>query len=792
METAHEKRGLWLYEAMLRTRAALVKNPDPAHEQGAVAALVAVGEGAWEPGERKRLALLLARLPKLENMNLSRAKVDLLRKLLAAEADDAADRLVIADALARTYWTHDEHEAAVDLLASSLALERARTKRPLGNASIRILDRLIGWLAKMRHFQDAERLLFAERDRQEYASKKIDLDDRRLRLYAEALEGRGTVSLGAGEALLGAALSEANTALASWPSPRARTLTRRVVALHSAAKKAHVVPDAGPRLERWARETLPTSFERCVLERTYLVDTAAEGLKDLQGPKAAIGYVLDQRDVEPAFFTRISLDLWSRMDRDLARWRAEAGSIGELAPRLLVPVVASLEEHLRGGRNDGRNFWRTNYKQYWAAQTAAFHAAAMRVAELSPTDLTTLMRCAAYLRQNRGRQLAISVLENARSRGVTSAESLTHLATWLVQDDRHADAVPVVGELLERWEPGLSAYVLAAKAHHGAGQKDRALEILTDTEKTWRERDRWTYRPALTLGRAAVEMKEFAAAERWIDESIRLIREAGGRVSTPMWILLAQTRAGQARTDDAVDAVASALGATRAGSSPQRRALHTLRTILTEAADLEAYAARYEARVAKDGLDAPLLRKAIATAWMEKGNPRAALPHLLAAREIAPEDAEIHQKLVEVYDALGDGNGALAALLASLRLAPRNLEAASDLAHRFAAAGDEAAAERARTHLVEPLPEEANGHRRLAVIRQKQDRFPESAVQWRQVVRTDPLDPQGWLALARVQTRLGDKEGARTALEHVLRSDWEQRFGNVKKEAAALLEALGG
>jgi len=63
-------------------------------------------------------------------------------------------------------------------------------------------------------------------------------------------------------------------------------------------------------------------------------------------------------------------------------------------------------------------------------------------------------------------------------------------------------------------------------------------------------------------------------------------------------------------------------------------------------------------------------------------------------------------------------------------------------------------------------------------------------VQFEQVVRTDPLDPTGWLARARLEAQLGRTAAARKTLEHVLATKWEARFGDVRTEAAGLLREL--
>jgi hypothetical protein len=123
-------------------------------------------------------------------------------------------------------------------------------------------------------------------------------------------------------------------------------------------------------------------------------------------------------------------------------------------------------------------------------------------------------------------------------------------------------------------------------------------------------------------------------------------------------------------------------------------------------------------------------------------------------------------------------------------MAPRNLAAYVDLAKRLERQGDAAEPERARTSLVEPMPNEAEGHRELARIREAAGRWDLAVVQWAHVVRTRSLEPDGRLSLARARIEAGDRTGARADLEKVLSGTWDARFGDVKAEAARLLERL--
>jgi DNA-binding SARP family transcriptional activator len=84
-------------------------------------------------------------------------------------------------------------------------------------------------------------------------------------------------------------------------------------------------------------------------------------------------------------------------------------------------------------------------------------------------------------------------------------------------------------------------------------------------------------------------------------------------------------------------------------------------------------------------------------------------------------------------------------------------------------------------------PNESDGHARLAEEREKQERFADAVVQWQQVIRIRTQEPPGWLRLARALIRASRPDEARRALQHVLDTKWEQRFGDVRAEAQQLL-----
>ena len=103
--------------------------------------------------------------------------------------------------------------------------------------------------------------------------------------------------------------------------------------------------------------------------------------------------------------------------------------------------------------------------------------------------------------------------------------------------------------------------------------------------------------------------------------------------------------------------------------------------------------------------------------------------------------------------------------------------------------GDEEGAERALTGLAEYAPNEADGHRRLAVIRAKTKAHAAAAVQWQQVVRIRSLELPGWLELARAQARAGDREAAHATLDELLTNAWATEHRKQIEQVSTQIDA---
>ncbi|MDA1193863.1 MAG: hypothetical protein O2894_01625 [Planctomycetota bacterium] len=796
-KSAQDRRALALAVSLIEARASLVPESDPRHGTLAVEALQSAFQEDWAPGERERMAALLHGLGKVASDALHAERLRQLEALRRAEPAGSLVRVRIAQHLAEVLWNHAQPEPAIDLLESELNAMRPLNDGRVPLEAVRTFDLYVHWIAAQGRFAEAERVILREFDRWDLPMRRRGLTGRLHVLYVDALRRGGRVSLGQRTELFRATARLLEQAIETEPA-YASTPLGTYLDLHRAARDSRSPADAGAQLERATRGWIPAFLARTPIDASGYVSAIALTLEQVQGPRSALAFFLDRHDAEPRFLERLGTAIWSQKGYYFAGWRAEAGSSGDLDARLLALTTQQLEANLLQGGGHGSWFWRRGGKWSWPEKFDAYADVAGRVAELHEGSEAIVVRCATLLHQILGRHAdGLDMLTAAHARGVLSEGSRWTLTHWQRSARRLDAALATVDGLLAERPDNLGYRLHRAEILADQGNLMAALEALQAVETDWRAREAWGESIAARLGDVASRRDMPAAAEKWLEEAIGLREDGrgphGGRDRTlgGYYRMLALARGKLGKTDAAVRAASAAL----LSMDPRRQGdwdecMSTLHEILVGAKDLPGYLVGYDAEVERTGLDTPVLRKAFAAAFHQRSAYAPEIAQLLLARDLDEGDADVHARLVAAYDAHGKPDEAVEALFGSIRLAPHRLESYTDLAARYTKAGDAVAAERALTTLVEESPHQPGGHRALALAREAAERRAEAAVQWRQVVRTDTLDPTGHLALARVLIALGEGEEARTVLQGVLSKTWEARFGDVAKQATDLLQTV--
>jgi tetratricopeptide (TPR) repeat protein len=263
-------------------------------------------------------------------------------------------------------------------------------------------------------------------------------------------------------------------------------------------------------------------------------------------------------------------------------------------------------------------------------------------------------------------------------------------------------------------------------------------------------------------------------------------RGIGNGTLSDYYAKMALAYAGLKKTAEAVDAACGAIISWGPRIAERKAALESLKQVLRQSPDLDAYVVELDKQCAETGLQNPIVRKAIGQVFAEKQQYSKAVGQLKLACELQPNDTETYQQLIDCYDKQGDKVGAIEQLLQAVQLSRREIKLYQDLGKRYESLGKGKETERAYTSIVEVLPNESESHALLAEIRQDQNRWPEAAACWQQAAKFRSLEPTGLLKLAAAQIHLGQWNAAEATLRRLETTGWPARFGDVYGQAAQM------
>jgi len=794
--TDTDRRGLRLLEAVVERRAAEVKNAPGPHADKGLAALRAAAAGSWLAGERRLMASFLASLGRIPQAPFAEEQTRELADLHRGEAQGTIDRLEIARMLASTHWAYGRADEAIDFLEPAIAEYKA-ARGGLASEANPSVDALLSWLSARGRYGQAEAFVLAEMASPLDAQQQGWLRQHLFQIYIGALASRGEISLGRGEALYDAARARMETSLFADAPQWVDDTMAKLCQLHRTAQKSAGIRRGGSDLEAFAQGKFAEVASRVPMNAENLASNVASTLHDLNGPRSGLAFLIGRIETEPSWYRRVDRGSWQNHCYQLGEWRVQAGALGDLEPRLLAIVLRELERDLLAMEAPYRPIYWRNDSYFWREERDRFAGVARKVIELNPDSPARLLYAANYLWTGLDlRAEAISTLLDAEGRGRLQETGRATAAGWLQVESRWADSLPLLDRLVADRPDRLDYRVMKVRSLHGVGRDADANALLDETEKRLKEHNAWNEAALAPLARICGECGYLERAVARYEELIPLHqrthahRGVGQGTLSTYYGELATCYAGLKRFDEAVDAASAAVVSWGPSHQNRAEALAQVQSVIAAIPDLDAFVVRHDAKVKETGLDAPLLRKYMGLAFLARKQPDRAIPQLLAARDLQPDDGEVHQALLEAYDALGRKQDACAALLDSIDVAPSNLALHAELGKRYAGLGEAEESERAWTGLVEALPNEAESHRMLAEHRAEEKRLGDAVVQWQQVVRVRADEPPGWLGLAKAQIAAGDGPAARASLDHLLGRDWEERFGDVKSEAARLLAAL--
>jgi len=791
-KTPVDRRALDLLEVLIERRAAELKNQPGPHADRAVAALQRAGKPAWTPGEPRLMAGLLAGLGRIAHPGLAELQVKLLEELHRQAGAGTLDRLAIASSLATCRSNYGKRPEAIDLMENALREHLEAAGGTLPATANFALELLVGLLEQERHFARGEKLLQEQLARPANAQQRFWLVQRLYRLYREAIQGEGAVSLGSGQALYQEVNRRIQAAMDHRDANHRRALIGELTAIYRAAAERKLAGVAGD-LRQFAFKRFAQVVAAHEGSDNDVVRETAQTLHDLASPRDGLAFLVERFEKEPRWRQLTGDDGWQRHAYMLAQWRVDAGALGDLDGRLLAIVTAELRRDLESRQARNRIIYYRHDSHFWAAKTEAFARVADEVAAENKQSSVTLTYVADYLFRGLERHgRAIEILQDAHRREVLDEDGQSRLVRFLEERNRDAESIPILEPLVQRRPDNVQYRVGLMHAYSRTQQREKLISTLKQADAYFHQENRWQEGVIAALAHGCIEPGLFEQVVAYYKELIPLHQRTqpnqgiGNGTLSGYYSDLALACSRLGKTAEAVDAVCGAIVSWPSGHVQRSRLLDRLQEVLRESPDLDGYVRQLDKKAADEKRDNPHVRKAAGLAYMAKNQPAKAIPQLELACELVPNDAQTYRTLVAAYDATRDREGAIRQLLRQAAFARRDVKLYEELANRYLAIGAPGEAERANTAIVEALPSESESHALLAEIRQRQNRWPEAIVQWHEVARIRALEPTGLMKLAEAQVHERQWDSALRTLRTLDTRSWPSRFGDVHGEVRNL------
>jgi tetratricopeptide (TPR) repeat protein len=795
--TPIDRRGLDLLEMLARRKAAEVLNQPGQQVPLALAAMRRAFKPAWGTGERRLMADFLAGLGSITQQALAAEQLRELEALFRAEQDATPDHLHIAtrwSATVRGYGGPGLGKA-LDILEPALDGFVAAHGGSLTSDAQGAFDQLIGWFESDKTFARGEKKILAALERDVNVTLRDWLVQRRFRLYMNAISSRtGRVSLGEGEELYQNVVRILIVELGTGRNDHRYQLCRHLIDIYRAAHGNAKIARAKEDIVAFGKGAFDEMIGFDTQNYQSLVQQLANTIHDLAGDLPALEFLIGRYEQEPESFRASGNGGWPQYGYSIAQYRAGANNIGDLAPRLLKIVLTELRRDLETQQARYQSIYHQHNSYFWTEKRGDFQQLAENIAKERKQSIVALRYIANYLFHGLDAyQPAIDILVDAHKRGIQDEAGISLLAGFFEYQKRHAEAVPYLREIVAI-NAGQADYRRRLITALGlSAQRDAAIAALDAAVSYFKEHKLWHESALSPLAQGCHDGKLWEQGVALYDELIPLHqrtqpnRGIGNGTLSHYYAQLSACHSQLGNTAMAVDAAAGAIISWGPTHQNRASALQSLKNVLANAKDLGAYVGELDKSVADSGLKNPIVRKALGQVYAERKEYQPALRHLRLAAESQPGDVETQQALIAVYDALGDGDGAIRQLLGAVALSPRNIALFQDLGARYEKLGRNDEAERARTSLVEALPNESEGHAMLAEIREAQQRWNEAARHWALVAAIRALEPTGLQRLAAAQLKLGEHAAAIATLGKLLAKEWPSRFGDVHGNARTTL-----
>jgi tetratricopeptide (TPR) repeat protein len=771
----------------VESKAARLKNQPGPHINAAVAALKRALKREWSEGEPRLMADLLAGLGTFPAGALRDEQIKALEDIHRGAKGGTPDRLHLAHRLAQVLNGSERTDRAIDLLESALGEFQEARGGILPPSANEQLSTLVYMLGNTGRFARAEKILQSHRKHPFPQQQYLWLTQQLYNLYHRALADKGEVSLGKDQQLY-RALEKALIADLGTTDHNHRfqlmQILSNVYRLAHTQKRKGVADD----LRLFAFDKLPEILQSSTSNYDNIVNVYSQLVREVLGPEAGCAFLLTVIEREPAWLRYHGQDGWARHAYSLALWRSESKNLDAgVQERLLKLTLAEERRDLQSRQQRNRTIYDRQHTYYWAEKEKEFAKVAEEELAKQLQSGAGVQHIANYIYHGLGRPgRAIDALMAAHAQKLLDEGGRAMLVNFLHWQNRYADSIPLLVALIKERAENIGYRTQLMAAYFHTHKPAELAATLKDADAHFHKDDRWTEHAIAALAEACRACELYEQSVAYYKEVIPLHHRTRGRhgdgTLSSYYSGLARAYSGLKKTPEAVEAASAAIVSWGPNIHQHAYALENLRQVLRESPDLGSFIADLDKRGGETGMDSAIVRKALGEVLAQKASYAQAIVQLRRAAELQPNDAEINTKLLECFDKKGDKAGAVGQLLVSVQLSRRDLNLYKELGRRLTDLGQTDEAERAYTSIVEMMPRDAEGHMRLAEVREQQDRWDDAIHHWKEAVQLRLSEPTPLVGLAKAQIHKGQKDQAAETLAKLKAKPWPPRFRDVNQQ----------
>jgi hypothetical protein len=796
-ETAVDRRALDLFDLLAARRAAEIDDQPGEHIQRAAAAFKNAFKHKWDTGELQMYSAFLSSLSTIKQKELADIQLSQFKQLHTLSKPESRERLLVVQYWALALWNYGRRDEAIELQRMGLQEFMEGHDGQLTHNLASQATTLANWYEAEDHFRESETFLREMIEVHESPVMKRLFDQRLYACYTRALREKSSVSLGSGIVLY--------TSLEKMLREEVRnsvSLRRKFVEHLCSAYRSAV----GLGFGRAKSDLINFADEFFELTKTYTPDTQysvraiGSKLDSLISHKASVEFLIESMEREPFSLRRFDEHGWRYLGDYLARYRFDAKNQMDkkLEDRVLKIVVRELRYQLEIGNFRNSAMYNDNHTYFWVEKKSEFAAVAIEVFKTNKDHLKVRLRMADFLRRDLGaRQQSTQLLLTMLGQSQLDMNGKSKLTSFLHADGRFADSIELLESMMKEQPSYIGPRQQLTYAYYRTNQNKKAVDLLMKSVKQIKSMDgEWTVRNISSLADAAFKIEHHKVVVELHREliALRTTDHTPGQYVEDQTLVgyfttLSQSYSSLRQHDKAIDTACSAILHVGTDQERLQKSLDNLIDVLANVSDLTKFVTRLDADEEETGVINPFVRKALGKVQVDRGNWEAALVHLRIAVDLRPRDGELHELIIKCFDKLKDPAAALQQLVAWIETDRRSVDKYEQLAKRL---DGETAKERAYTSMVEMLPNETDGHSRLATVRESQKDWGAAIEHWKRVSEIRSLEPTGLLQLANAQIKAGKKREAKESVKQLESKQWPDRFENLPEKIQALRKRAGG